>query len=125
MNWFRRLLLLVLCLTLPVYGLAAIGIAPGCPMQAAGAAATQIPGMAAVDHHCDQMAAADVAADPGAPSHGQPNHDCRGCCHVYQPPVLELSVAPMLRVSRVVLAEPSLPVFSRDPEGLWRPPRAL
>jgi hypothetical protein len=81
--------------------------------------------MAAGDHHCDGMAAADVAADPGAPSPGHQNHDCRGCCHVYQPPVLQLSVAPMLRVSRLVLAEPILPIFSRDPEGLWRPPRAL
>ncbi len=123
----RRLLLLLLCLTLPLYGLAAVAPMRACPVRAAGggAAAHDMAAMTEVEH-CAAMATAVVASDAGQPASGAAGmHDCRDCCHVYQPPVVSFSIRSPLRVSLAVVEEPVAPVPSDTPDGLWRPPRPL
>jgi hypothetical protein len=119
----RLLTILVIALTLPVYGLAGM-----------------------THRSCqEQMSSSDHAAVPGdcCPGKGDPSTDCKqdsqsplgknGSCTAckagynckspqsFEPThVLVSTVAPAPSTLR---ADPSPPLVSHSPEGLWRPPR--
>ncbi|MGH8354371.1 MAG: hypothetical protein ACRERY_12715 [Pseudomonas sp.] len=107
----RLCLIFLICLALPLSGMAGIEAPTDpCPMQAAGMAMTGVMGQ-------------DCCHDMGSPSdHGKP---CK--------PGQECKTGSMLQVSFVKpaarLSSPLAPPFSRDflptqtPSGVWRPPR--
>ncbi|AJK49961.1 putative lipoprotein [Burkholderia plantarii] len=132
MRWLRTLLVLLLCTVLPLSGLAASGFAGACPMRSAVPSISLAePGM----HEADGMRAGASIANPSAmpPARGGKHEaggkPCRICAQcqsgsLHQPPV-------HAGVSR--RAVHGVPVRfhytdflrTRDPNGLWRPPRPL
>jgi hypothetical protein len=113
---FRRLIALLLMVTLPAYAAAALSLSGICPMQS-----TQSTGMADTGHACCEQADDD---------HGQPDkqHNCKSgqeCNSVS----LNLPAFPPIEQSLVVaptvVSTPESLVLSRDPTGVWRPPRSL
>jgi hypothetical protein len=121
MKFFRTLLLLMLCVMLPISGLAASGTIGECPMQSSVA----MPGSAAMS-----------AAMPGCDSMKPPAEGKAkaGFCKMtaqcqfgslYYPGVSAAMVRPAAPVDRVVLFHYSQSLSIRAPDGLWRPPRSL
>src|SRR5574338_384201 len=115
MHLARRLIALLLMVTLPAYAWAALGLPEACPMQTA-----PMVEMASVGHAC---------CDHASGHHGQPgkHHPCKPGqeCKVgslYQPEFPHVPQAFVADATVASTAESSL--LSRDPAGVWRPPRS-
>lgn len=113
---FRQLIALLLMVTLPAYAAAALSLSEVCPMQS-----TQSTGMADTGHAC---------CEQGDDDHGQPDkqHNCKPgqeCNSV------SLNLPTFPRIEQSLVASPTVVstaesvVLSRDPTGVWRPPRSL
>lgn len=116
MHFFRRLIALLLMVTLPAYAWAALALPEVCPMQS-----TPMMEMASTG---------DACCDPADGDHGQPDkpHPCKPgqeckSSNLHQP-VFPRLAQPFVAAATVVSAVES-PVFSRDPTGVWRPPRSI
>ncbi len=116
MHFFRRLIALLLMVTLPAYAWAALALPEVCPMQS-------MPTMEMVD-------AGNTCCDPASGDHGHPDkpHPCKpgqqcktGSFHPL--PFPSAAQAPVTPDVIATVAE--TPVLSRDPAGIWRPPRIL
>lgn len=113
---FRRLIALLLMVTLPAYAAAALSLSGVCPMQS-----THSTGMADTGHVCCEQTDDD---------HGQPDkqHNCKAgqeCNSVsLNVPVFAPIEQPLVAAPTVMSTAESL-VLSRDPAGVWRPPRSL
>jgi hypothetical protein len=121
MKFLRTLFVLLLCAVLPLTGLAASGMAGQCPMQAAMAgsgstASESMPG-------CESMAA------PASPHNKSKGTLCKVTAQcqmgsLYHP-VSTPQVARPSDAFRPVLFHYIQALFVREPDGLWKPPRAL
>ncbi|GAB7538129.1 hypothetical protein [Burkholderia sp. 3C] len=121
MRLLRTLLVLLLCIALPLDALAASGLTGACPMHDGQAMHGAMPAMTAMSD-CDGMA----TPPPGKPKGC--DHACRMSAQcqfgsLHHPAVL----AEVRRPAALILPirfhyAASLAV--RDPNGLWRPPRA-
>lgn len=119
MRVIRRLIALLLIVTLPAYGWAALALPETCPMQAAPAAQ-----MTEANHACCEAADAanDESPQPGKSNPCKPGQQCKtGSFHPLQFP--SAAQAPVTPDMIATVAE--TPVLSRDPAGIWRPPRIL
>lgn len=113
MPFLRRLIALLLMVTLPAYAWAALGLPDVCPMQ----------GM-------DQVELADSGhdcCDPTDGEHGQPNkrHPCKtgqecktGNLHRWA----FASIAQVIVAAEPIVSAAESPLLSQDPTGVWRPP---
>jgi len=119
MHVFRRLIALLLIVTLPAYAWAALALPEACPMQAAPAAE-----MSDAGHACCEAAeaASDKSPQPGKSNPCKPGQQCKtgSLYHQQVPRAAQASVA-----HDVIAAVAETPVLSRDPAGIWRPPRIL
>lgn len=122
---FRFVLLLVLSLAIPVYGLAGLAAPQDqCPMESGSTSFVGIDGVAD-DHHANAGSSdgADCCSDPGAfDETGQsckPGQECP-TVHAVHVPVL------LAWVTRLVGIEGTSPVNllppSGSPSSIWRPP---
>lgn len=110
MKHLRRLLLVLLSITLPVYGWASIAVASPCPMQAGSA--TMKPGGTCcqdTDH-----------AKSGNPC--KAGQECQTGA-LYQPTIA--AVLPVVPRSTVIATLPEPQLAAGDPAFVWRPPRPL
>ena len=115
MRTLRSTLILLLCLALPAYGYAALGIVqPPCPMQMGEAAMSMADGA----HDC--CLDADTAAKTGHPC--KSGQECKvGSLFQFATP----QFAFLFTAASPALPALSLPPIANDPSGVWRPPRAL
>jgi hypothetical protein len=116
MRCFRRLIALLLMVTLPAYAWAALGVAEACPMQAMMPMADAAEG----GHACCDPADGDYG-QPDKPHPCKPGQECK-TASLYQPLFPRLA-QPVVAAATVVSAVESL-LLSRDPTGVWRPPRS-
>ncbi|MBI0329169.1 hypothetical protein [Burkholderia plantarii] len=120
MRWLRTLLVLLLCTVLPLSGLAASGFAGACPMQSAlQSISLAKPGM----YDADGMPAAHGG------KHKAGGKSCRMCAQcqfgsLHQPPV-HADVSRRAVHGVPVRFHYANTFRTRDPNGLWRPPRPL
>lgn len=121
MPTLRRLIALLLMLTLPAYAWAALGLSELCPMQSS-APMVEMPmaEMAGTDHTCCDGVEGDHSR-PDKPHPCKPGQECKAGS-LYQPALPRLPHA--LPVSDTVVAAAESSVLSRDPTGVWRPPRS-
>lgn len=116
MKFLRLVIFIVLSLALPSLGLAGVVTASPCPMQPAGSSAMQMAQM-------DCAGSGDASQDAKLKQHGSCKMDTAcSACAVYPPAITQSSVKP-LHASQLVPAHSNTPVFSHDPDGLWRPPQ--
>lgn len=132
MRWLRTFLVLLLCTVLPLSGLAASGFVGACPMQSAAQSISLTePGM----HGAGGMQAVIPVANPSAmpPAHDGKHKaggkSCRMCAQcqfgsLHQPPV-HAGVSPHAAHGVPVRFHYTDSLRTRDPNGLWRPPRLL
>lgn len=119
MHVIRRLIALLLIVTLPAYGWAALALPEACPMQAAPAAEMIETGHACCEAADEQN---DESPKPGKSDPCKPGQQCKtGGFHPLQFPFS--AQAPVAPDMIATVAE--TPVLSRDPAGIWRPPRIL
>ncbi len=120
MKFLRTLFLLLLCVALPVSGLAASGLTGACPMQMSMGAG-ESGAMSSDMSGCENMKSAPVGKTKG--------FSCKvtAQCQIgslYHPVSSTEVTRPAGRSSPVVFHyAQSLPV--REPAGFWRPPRAI
>ncbi|MGH8778870.1 hypothetical protein [Paraburkholderia sp.] len=120
MKLLRTFLLLLLCVTLPISGLAASGLAGDCPMQQTiamhddGSVSTSMPG-------CDSM----KSSPDGKTKVGfcKMTAQCQ-FGSLYHPGVVATVGRPAAPHSQLVFHY-SQSLSIRAPDGLWRPPRSL
>lgn len=115
MRMLRSILILLLCLTLPAYGYAALGaVQPPCPMQSAGADGE----MSHANGDC--CLDADTAAKTGKTCKAGQECKAGGVFQMTspQPAFLFASGAQLIPAA-------FLPRIASDPSGFWRPPRTL
>jgi hypothetical protein len=119
MHLFRRLIALLLIVTLPAYAWAALGLPEACPMQTVPAAE-----MTAAGHACCEVAEAahDESPQPGKSHPCKPGQQCKtgSLYHLQVPPTARVHITP-----GTLAAATEIPILSRDPTGVWRPPRSL
>lgn len=119
MHLFLRLIALLLIVTLPAYAWAALGLPEACPMQTVPAAE-----MTATGHACCEVAEAanDESPLPGNSNPCKPGQQCKtgSLYHPQVPPTARVPVK-----SGTLVAATEIPILSRDPTGVWRPPRSL
>lgn len=116
MKFLRLVIFFVLSLALPSLGLAAVGTTSQCPTQPVGPSMMQMAQM-----HC--TGSSDVGQDAKLKQHSSCKMDAAcSACVPYLPPLSQDGVR-LEPVSRIALAHPNTPVFSHDPDGLWRPPQ--
>ncbi len=108
----RRLIALLLMVTLPAYASAALSLPQVCPMQASM--------MDMADACCES--ADDDGGQPGEEHPCKPGQECK-TGSLFQPKFPRFA-QPFVAAETVVLAVESL-LLSRDPTGVWRPPRSL
>jgi hypothetical protein len=113
MPFFRRLIALLLMVTLPAYAWAALALPEVCPMQPTPMAEMGDAG----DACCDPM-----DGQPDKPHPCKPGQECKSSS-LYQPALPRLA-RPSVTAETVVSVVES-PVLSRDPSGVWRPPRSV
>ena len=120
MNSLRTLLLLLLCVMLPISGLAASAVVGECPMQqAVGIQDDSGPSVAMPD--CDSMKpSGDGKAKTGF---------CKMTAQcqfgsLYYTVTGATVIRPAVRYYRIILHY-SQSLSIRAPDGLWRPPRSL
>lgn len=118
MHIFRRLIALLLIGTLPAYAWAALAL-EACPMQAAPAAE-----MTAAGHACCEAADAANGESP-QPCKSDPCKPCQQCKTGSFHPLQFPSAAHAPVATGTIAAVAKTPVLSRDPAGIWRPPRTL
>lgn len=116
MPTLRRLIALLLMVTLPAYAWAALGLSEPCPMQSS----TPVAEMPENGHACCDEAEDDHDR-PDKPHPCKPGQECKAGS-LYQPALPRLPHA--LPVSDTVVATAVPSVLSRDPTGVWRPPRS-
>lgn len=119
MPTLRRLIALLLMLTLPAYAWAALGLSELCPMQSSATMAPMAE-MLDTDHACCDEAEGDHG-QPDKPHTCKPGQECKAGS-LYQPGLPRLPHA--LPPSDAVVATAESTVLSRDPTGVWRPPRS-
>lgn len=118
MHFVQRLIAVLLIVTLPIYGWAALGLPGTCPMQGTSAAQTSAAG-----HGCcknDKMAPGDDGStQPADGSPCQAGQQCQtGSLHHPQANACRAGTVPVVPV---VAAAPA--IVSPDPAGIWHPPR--
>jgi len=116
MRFFRRLIALLLMVTLPAYAWAAVGVSEFCPMQS-----VSMIEMADADHPCCDPADGGQG-QPDGQNPCKPGQECK-TGSLYQP-AFPRAAQPVVAAAVVVSAVESL-LLSRDPTGVWRPPRPL
>jgi hypothetical protein len=130
MKFFRTLLLLLLCVMLPISGLAASGLAGACPMMQQSAAMQDDGSMSAAMQGCDSMnpstdgntkAKAEAKAKAGF---CKMTAQCQFGSVYYSGAVAHVS-RPAAPYNQAVVFHYSQSLSIRAPDGLWRPPRAL
>lgn len=120
MKFLRTILLLLLCVTLPISGLAASGVAGDCPMQQTlsthdgSNVSTTMPG-------CDSM----KSSPDGKSKVGfcKMTAQCQ-FGSLYHPGVVASVARPVAPHSQLVFHY-SQSLIVRAPDGLWRPPRSV
>lgn len=117
MRPLRHLTVLLLIFTLPIYGWAALGLWQNCPMQS-----MSVEALADSGHDCCDPAADRSDGDQGQPHGCKPGQECK-TGSLYDPRIPRLG--DVLVAADGVNAAPPDVVLSRDPAGLWRPPRTL
>lgn len=122
MKLVRLILIALLSLSLPTLGLAGwVAVTPCCTTHS-----DQPPSAADEQDHCAKMQDANAAAGCDSQSHDGCKAD--GKCGTGNPApsvAVQISSAPAL-VAASVAALPATPSFpSRDPDGLWHPPRII
>ena len=121
MRLFRVLLVLLLCMALPMTGLAATGLAGPCPMQMSTLEEHEIAQLEGMPD-CDTMESSPNSGLTDSPI-------CKSSVHcqlgsLYHP-VPHADVArPAERLISVAFSYVH-PLIVSDPNGLWRPPRTL
>lgn len=111
----RRLIALLLMVTLPAYASAALSLPEVCPMQ------SSMMEMADSGHTCCDSVD-DAGGQPDEEHPCKPGQECK-TGSLYQPE-FPRSAQPFVAAPTVVPAVESL-LLSRDPTGVWRPPRSL
>jgi hypothetical protein len=122
MKFFRTLLLLLLCVMLPISGLAASGVAGECPMMQQSVAMQDDSTMSSAMPGCDSMKpSADGKASSGF---CKMTAQCQFGSVYYSGTVADVS-RPAAPYNQVVVFHYSQSLSIRAPDGLWRPPRSL
>jgi hypothetical protein len=121
MKLLRTLFVLLLCAVLPLTGLAASGMAGQCPMQvtmadSGGAMSESMPG-------CESMAAPATQDNKSKGTLCKVTAQCQ-IGSLYHP-VSAPQVARPAGTFRPVLFHYVQALFVREPDGLWKPPRAI
>lgn len=120
MRLFRRLIALLLMVTLPAFAWAALGLPDACPMQS-----MSMEAMAEAGHDCCDPAAAQTDDGSGQTDHDhgcKPGQECK-TGSLYEPQ-FPRTAQPPPAASAVAPSAESL-ILSRTPTGVWRPPRFL
>jgi hypothetical protein len=132
MKWLRTLILLLICASLPLSGLAASGLAGACPMQQAGsmsmamdedaALSTAMPG-------CDSMQPASTGETSSGAKAKAKGASCKMTVQcqfgsLYHPAVTA-GVSRPLALGASIVFHYSHALAIRDPGGVWRPPRLI
>ncbi|MBI1907269.1 MAG: hypothetical protein HYS20_13710 [Rhodocyclales bacterium] len=119
MHLIRRLIALLLIVTLPVYAWAALGLPDACPMQVeAVAQAGEIGNDCCASVESDD----DASSEPTERTPCKPGQQCKtGSIHPpYLPTTAQAHAAPA-----TIVAFAESPLLSRSPAGIWRPPRSV
>ncbi|WP_323121723.1 hypothetical protein [Burkholderia alba] len=121
MKLLRTFILLLICATLPLTGLAASGLVGECPMQQA--MSTNMADSPADMPGCDVVKPSSVDKAKTKGAFCKLSAQCQ-FGSLYHPTATADVSRPAALASPVVFRYvQSLPV--RDPNGLWRPPRSL
>lgn len=114
-----RLIALLLIVALPAYAGAALALPETCPMQTVPATV-----MSEAGHTCCAPAQAtdDESTQPGKGNPCKPGQHCK-TGSLYHALVLRAAQAPAAH--GVIAAVAETPDHSRNPAGIWRPPRNL
>ena len=120
MKLFRTLILLLLCVMLPLSGLAATGLTGECPMQTTVAAADGT-NLSAVMPGCDMMKSSTAGKTKGG--FCKSAAQCQFGSLYYPAPTAAIS-RPMA-VSHPLVFHYAKLLSIRETSGLWRPPRAI
>ena len=121
MKILRTLFVLWLCAVLPLTGLAASGSAGQCPMQSMTHDSGSMMSTAMSD--CESMATLAGQDSKSKDSPCKMSVQCQiGCMSI---PVSAPAVARSAGVYRPMFFHFSQSLFVREPDGLWKPPRAL
>ena len=116
----RRVIALLLMMTLPAYAWAVLGVSVACPMLAMPMAE-----MADVGGACcgpADVPAGDAHGQPGKADPCKPGQECK-TGNLYDPQFPPRGEP--IAASDVVVAVTISPIVTRDPAGVWRPPRSL
>jgi hypothetical protein len=121
MKFLRTLFVVLLCAVLPLTGLAASGTAGQCPMQATmadsgNAMSESMPG-------CESMAAPASQDNKSKGTLCKVTAQCQ-MGSLYHP-VSTPQVARPAGAFRPVVFQYIQVLFVREPDGLWKPPRAI
>ncbi|MBO3056554.1 hypothetical protein J4763_07090 [Burkholderia pseudomallei] len=119
MKILRTIFVLLLCAMLPLSGLAATGLAGECPMQQSpmhedGSMSVEMSG-------CDMMKSSMAGKAKGV--FCKVTAQCQ-FASIYYPPV-QTTVSHPLAVSNQVVFHYAESFTGHEPDGLWRPPRAI
>lgn len=118
MHVWRLVLVLLLSVAVPSYGLGAVGRHDGCPAQAHVAGAEKT---ATASSCCDDMGGHEHNSNDACAKLCSLGGDCRNVN------LLQTSITPELRLTSHVRLRTETPVHiaAFDPSGVWRPPRSL
>ncbi|MEA3097692.1 MAG: hypothetical protein QOF74_1932 [Caballeronia mineralivorans] len=121
MKILRTLFVLWLCAALPLTGLAASGSAGQCPMQSMTADSGNM--MSESMPGCESMATIPGQDSKSKDSLCKMTVQCQmGCMTI---PVFAPGVARTAGAYRPMFFHYTQSLFVREPDGLWKPPRAL
>ena len=121
MKFLRTLFVVLLCAVLPLTGLAASGTTGQCPMQAAMADSGS--GMSESMPGCESMATPANRDGKSKTALCKVTAQCQ-IGSLYHP-VSAPSVARPAGAYRPVVFQYIQALFVREPDGLWKPPRAI
>ncbi|MBI1907264.1 MAG: hypothetical protein HYS20_13685 [Rhodocyclales bacterium] len=113
MRLFRRLIALFLMVTLPAYAWATLDLAQACPMQAA------VMEMGDCGHACCDPVG-NEQGQPDKPHPCKPGQECK-TGGLYQPELPRTTSA--FQAATILGPAAASLLASRDPSGVWRPPR--
>lgn len=118
MHRWRLLLVLLLSVAVPSYGLGAVRMHDNCPAlaQVAGAEKASMS-----DSCCDDMGGSDQKSNDTCSKLCSISGDCRGM-NLLQP---STSTEPGVTFHVLMLASASFLIATFDPSAVWRPPRPL
>ena len=121
MKILRTLFVLWLCAVLPLTGLAASGSAGQCPMQSVAPDSGSTMSVAMPD--CESMATPTGQDSKSKDSLCKMTVQCQmGCMSI---PVSTPGMARTATAYRPMFFHYTQSLFVREPDGLWKPPRAL